>query len=118
MFSNGKKEEAEALFQEVQKSKLGLIGISLADTILKTDRAMAMGDYNTVENYALAILARSFPKPDNLTKLVIHHLLGKAYQKTQDIEKAIFHYQYCVEFGGETAIRSKAKMAIEVLKQS
>ncbi len=118
LFSNGKKEEAEALFQTVQKGKLDLIGIALADAILKSDRAMAMGDYKTVENYTLAMLARSFPKPDNLTKLVAHHLLGKAYQKTQDIEKAIYHYQYCVEFGGETALKSTAEVAIETLKQS
>lgn len=118
LFSIDKKEEAESLFQAAQKEKLDVIGIAIADSVFKGDRARAMGDYKTVEAHTLSMLSKKFPKPDNLTKLGAHYILAETYKKTQDIEKAIFHYQYCVEFGGETAIRSKAKMAIEVLKQS
>ncbi len=108
LFSYDKKEEAEILFNEMQKQKLDIISKSLFDGILKSDRAMAMGDYKTVEMYNLNMLQRTFPKLDNLGKLVVHYKLGEVYEKLQEKDKAITYYRYCVDFGGETAIKSSA----------
>lgn len=108
MFSYDKKEEAEALFNETQKQKLDVISKSLVDSILKNDRAMAIGDYKTVEMYNLSMLKQAFPKLDNLGKLVVHYKLGEVYEKLQETDKAITYYRYCADFGGETAIRTSA----------
>ena len=113
LFSYGNFEEAELLFNETQKQKLDIMCSGLADAILKSDRAMAMGDYKTVEAYNLKLLERSFPKLDNLGKLVVHYKLGEVYEKMQDNSKAATYYQYCADFGGETAIK---KSAIEKLQ--
>lgn len=108
MFSYDKKEDAEVLFNEMQKQKLDIISKSLVDAILKSDRAMAMGDYKTVEMYNLTMLQQTFPKLDNLGKLVVHYKLGEVYEKLQEIDKAITYYRYCVDFGGKTAIKTSA----------
>lgn len=108
LFSYDKKEEAELLFDEAQKQKLDFMCQSLVDAILKSDRAMAIGDYKTVETYNLKMLERTFPKPDNLSKLVLHYTLGKVYEKLQNREKAVAYYQYCATNGGETAIKKAA----------
>ena len=113
LFSYGKTQEAELLFNEIQKQKLDIICNGLVDTILKTDRAIAMGDYKTAEAYNLKMLERSFPKLDNLGKLIVHYTLGEVYKELQDNHKAIAYYQYCVDFGGETSIK---KSAIEKLQ--
>ncbi len=113
LFSYGNFEEAELLFNEIQKHKLDIMCNSLVDTILKSDRAMAMGDYKIVETYCLKMLERSFPKLDNLGKLVTNYKLGEVYEKLQDSSKANTYYQYCVDCGGETAIK---KSATEKLK--
>ena len=114
MFSYDKKDDAEVLFNEIQKQKLDIISKSLVEAILKSDRAMVMGDYKTVEMYNLSMLQRSFPKLDNLGKLVVHHKLGEVYEKLKEKDKAITYYKYCVDFGGETAIKTSA---IEKLKR-
>lgn len=116
LFSCGKIEEADLLFYEVQKQKLDLMSRSLADAILKSDRAMAMGDYKTVEAHYLNMLECSFPKPDNLGKLIAHYTLGVVYEKLQDNCNAIAHYQYCAEYGGETGIRRSAIERLEDIK--
>ena len=108
LFSYNKKEKAEMIFDEMQKQKLDIISKSLVDGILKSDRAMAMGDYKTVEMYNLSMLQRTFPKLDNLGKLVVHYKLGEVYEKWQETDKAITYYRYCVDFGGETAIKTSA----------
>ena len=113
LFSYEYIEEAELLFNEVQKQKLDFMCNGLADAILKSDRAMAMGDYKTVEAYNLQLLERTFPKLDNLGKLITNYKLGEVYEKLQDSSKAATYYQYCADFGGETAIK---KSAIEKLK--
>ena len=113
LFSSGRIEEAEALFNEARNSKLNFLSIAMTDAILKSDRAMAMGDYQTVEFYNLKLLTQTFPKLDNLSKLIVNFQLGKVYDKMGNYEKAVPYYQYCVNFGGETAIRSTAKSALE-----
>ena len=114
LFSYDKKEEAEVLFNEMQKQKLDIISTGLVDAILKSDRAMAMGDYKTVEAYNLQMLERSFPKLDNLSKLVVHYTLGEVCEKLHDKENAVKYYRYCATYGGETAIKTSA---IEKLQQ-
>lgn len=108
LFSYNMKEEAEELFDEMQKQKLDIMSAGLVDAILKSDRAMAMGDYKTVEAYSLNALQRSFPKLDNLGKLIVHYKLGEVYEKLEEYNKAIAYYQYCADFGGETAIKTSA----------
>lgn len=115
LFSFGEKEEAELLFNETQKVKLDMMSSVLTDAIMKTDRAMAMGDYKIVEANSLKMLERSFPKLDNLGKLLINYTLGEVYEKLEENEKAVFYYNYCSNFGGETAIKESAKEKLEQL---
>ncbi len=109
-------DEAEILFNEARSRKLDIVSNSLIDSILKSDRAIAMGDYKTAEAYALMLLDRSFPKLDNLGKLVVHYELGKIYEILQDNEKAFSHYRYCMDFGGDTAIMRRAIEKLQYLK--
>ena len=113
LYSYRKIDEAERLFNEAQKSKLDVKSNLLMDAILKNGRAMAMEDYPIVESYCLKLLDQKLPKPDNLGKLIIHHTLGEAYEKSQAPEKAASHYRYCVQHGGETAIKESAQAALE-----
>lgn len=108
LFSYGQNQEAEILFNEIQKQKLNIVCSGLVDVILKSDRAMAMGDYEIAEAYYLKTLARSFPKLDKTEKLLSNYHLGEVYERLHDTDKAIEHYRYCVNFGGETAIRASA----------
>ena len=116
MFSYDKNEEAELLFNEAQRQKLDFMCQSLVDAIFKSDRAMVIGDYKTVETYNLKMLERTFPKLDNLGQLVVHYKLGEVYEKIQNKEKAVSHYQYCATYGGETAIKKSATEKLQELK--
>ena len=116
LFSYGETEKAETLFNETQKQNLNITCSGLVDAILKSDRAMAIGDYKIAEAYYLKALERPFPKPDNLEKLICHYQLGEVYVKLQDNDKAIEHYEYCANFGGETAIQKSAVEKLEILK--
>lgn len=116
LFSYDMIDEAEVIFTEARAGKQNFICQAITDVILKSDRAMALGDYATVEAYNLKKLAQNFPKLDNLTKLIFHFNLGEIYEKTQNNEKAIAYYQYCVDYGGETAIKECAKSALEKIK--
>ena len=82
------------------------------------DRAMAMGDYKTVESYCIGALENSFPRLDNLGKLVTHFKLGEVYEKLGDTKNAVTHYAYCAEHGGETALCSAARVALINLGRS
>lgn len=116
LFSDGRRDEAEEIINEYKDKKLDFMSNALLDGIMKLDRARAMGDYQAVEIYCLRLLERSFPKLENLSKLNVHFTLGDTYEKMHDTEKAIFHYQYCVSNGGETAMRVNAKARIESLQ--
>ncbi len=110
------KEEAEELFWKASDLKLDAMEKMLHEGIIKCDRAMANGDYNLAEAYCLQCLNRTFPKPDNLIMLDSHYTLGVIYDKMQDKEKAIFHYEYCAMHGGETFAKNEAKIALERLR--
>lgn len=116
LFAYGKKDEAEKLFNETQKMKLNMMSKALADVVMKGDRAMAMGDYKTVEIYHLQLLEQRFPKHDPLAKLIIHHVLAEVYEKMRDHEKAVYYYQYCATHGGETAMKNSAIERLHSLK--
>ncbi len=116
LFSSGKVNEGEAIFTRMRSEKLDFRCTSFADTIFKTDRAMAMGDYRTVEAYALKMLEQKLPKPDNLAKLTLNYMLGAAYEKLGEKEKAIVYYKVCLEIGGETVYGSDAASALEKLQ--
>lgn len=113
LFSYDRIDEAEAIFIEASASKQSFLCQALTDAIFKGDRAMAMGDYKTVETHILKALSQTFPKLDPLTKLALHHKLGEVYEKLQNYEKAISCYQYCMDNGGETAIKESAKTALQ-----
>jgi len=115
LFSHGEIEEAEAIFTEAQRGKLNFSSIALVDVVIKSDRAIAMGDYKLAESYYLASLEQTFPKPSNLSKLSGHYSLGEIYEKTGEKEKALTYYQYCAENGGETYMKSAAEAAIKRL---
>lgn len=116
LYQYGKIEEAEALFYEAQTHKLNALDKAFVDAIMKTDRAMAMGDYKTAEVRCLEILDSKYMQNNKLALLQAHDGLGQIYEKLQDNEKAILHYQYCLVNGGETAIRKKAAKKLEELK--
>lgn len=116
LFSNGNIDEAEAIINDTKTKKLDIMSATILDNILKSDRPKAMGDYKAVELYALRGLERKFPKLDNLSLLILHYELAEAYDKMQNLENAITHYQYCVSNGGETAMRVNAKARIESLQ--
>lgn len=117
LYSYDMVDEAEAIFTEARASKLDFLCQSVADAILKSDRAMALGDYKTVEAYNLNALSQAFPKPDNLSKLMLNYKLGEVYEKLQSYEKAIPYYQYCTDNGGETALKESAKSALQRIQQ-
>ncbi|MBE6662311.1 MAG: tetratricopeptide repeat protein [Ruminococcaceae bacterium] len=113
LFSYNRINEAEAIFTEARTSNQNFMCQALADAIFRSDRAMAMEDYKTVEAHSLKTLSQTFPKLDNLSKLILHYRLGEVYEKLQNYEKAISYYKYCIDNGGETAIKASAKSALQ-----
>jgi tetratricopeptide (TPR) repeat protein len=113
MFSYNMIDEAEVLFNEARTSKQNFICQTLTDSVFKGDRAMAMGDYKTVEAYILKSLSQTFPKLNNLSRLEFNYTLGEVYEKLQNNDKAIPYYKYCIDNGGETAIKESAIAALQ-----
>jgi hypothetical protein len=118
LFDCGMVEEAEEMFLNIQKRKVSILHNLLAESIHKTDRALALKDYHTVELYCLKSLAQTFPKPDNIAKLVAHFALAHAYEGMNRKQDAIIQYEYCVKNGGQTAVVNHAKEALSTLKMS
>ena len=113
LFSQGEKEEAEVLFSSLRTQRLDAMSNLLADNILKSDRASAMGDYKTAEAHYLKLLSQTFPKLDPLGLLIVHCKLGETYERMGARATAMEHYRYCVENCGETAIGVSARAALE-----
>ena len=116
LYSCDRVEEAERILEEVERSKPDFASQGLADMIRKSDRAMAIGDYNTVINTSLVRLEQKFPKLDNLAEVALHHVIAEAYEKLGDTENAVTYYRYCAEHGGETAYKATAASALERLE--
>ena len=113
LYSYGRIGEADKLWCEIGTMKLNSFCRMLMDSVFKSDRAMAMGDYKTVEAYCLRVLSAVYPKHNNLSKLIHHYKLGEVYEKMQDTQRAAEHYRYCARYGSETAIRANAEAALE-----
>lgn len=118
LFDMGRNEEAEALFSEVRSTKMDFTCQALSDEILKSDRAKALGDYKTVELHYTAKLEKSIPPLDNAGRLIINYTLGEIYEKMNSTEKALQHYKYCFDNGGETAVKNAARDAIKRLSNN
>lgn len=116
LFVAGKIEEAEALLFTLRTGKLDILSQTLASAILEGDRAMAIGDYKTVEASRLRQLDSRFPKLDNLGRLAVHYDLAEIYMKMGNTESATLHYRFCAENGGETVLRENAIAALEWLR--
>ncbi len=114
LFDYGEIDKAEQLLINTQKLKFNAFADLLHNSILKDDRAMAMGDYKVAEACFIKRLEQTFPKPDNLSKLICHYNLGEIYEKTNEPEKALLHYKYCADNGGQTVIRKAAQEKIRL----
>ena len=108
LFNIGRAEEAEDIYKEVICGKLDILTKAVADAVMKTDRAMFLGDYTTAENYFSQSLIQKFPKPTPLSKLSAHYYLAKICYKTDRKEEADEHRKYCIENGGETGMQREA----------
>lgn len=108
LYAYGRIGEAEALLGGMRAQKLNMICRSLAETITKGDRALALGDTKTAESFYLGQLKWPFPKPDAVSLLVSHYYLGEIYTRQNEPEKAAEHYRYCAEYGGATALQTSA----------
>ena len=118
LFSQGETEEAETLFSSLRTQRLDAMSNLLADNILKSDRAVALGDCKTAEAHYLRLLSQTFPKLDPLGLLIVHCKLGETYEKMGERAVAMEHYRYCVEHCGETAIGASARAALERMEKT
>ena len=116
LYDQGRLEEAERLYREVRNRKTDALTKATADVVLKTDRAMAMGDYATAEDYFRQMLAQAFPKHPPLSLLTAYYHLGKLCALTNRPEEAKEHLTYCIENGGETAMKTKAAALLSALQ--
>lgn len=108
LFNYGKLEEADALYRELSSKELDFMCKTLMDAVIKSDRAMLLGDVTTAEAYYRQAMNQSFPKPTPLSLLYYHYHLAKICYKTNRREEAEEHRNYCIENGGETGSQRKA----------
>lgn len=110
LFDMGKTEEANLLYSEVTSGKMDVMAKMIADVVMKSDRAIAMGDFTVAEAYFNDRLTKkSFPKPNPLEVLTDHFAMAEIYCKTERMEQAKPHLEYCVKNGGETDIKTTAE---------
>ena len=110
LFDMGKTDEANQLYSEVTNGKMDAMAKMIADIVMKSDRAMAMGDFAVAEAYFKNRLTKkSLPKPNPLEVLTNHFALAELYCKTERSEQAKPHLEYCIKNGGETNIKTKAE---------
>ena len=108
LFNTDRTDEAENLYREVINGEMDMITKNVADILMKTDRALSLGDYTTAECYFNQSLTQKFPKPTPLSKLSAHYHLAKICYKTGRTEEAEEHRKYCIENGGETGMQREA----------
>lgn len=114
-YNTGRVEEADRIYSEVLSEKVDLMTKYLFDNIIKSDRAMAVGDYAVAEVYYEQLLAKTSPKNSPLTILYAHYNLAKIYIATERSEEAKTHLNYCIENGGDTFMKSKATDILNAL---
>ena len=105
LFSSGRFDEAEAIYSDVLSGELDMMSKYLADVLMKSDRALALGDNTTAEAYFRQSLAKSSTP---LSILYAHYHLAKICYRTNRTEEAGVHRSYCIENGGETGIQQEA----------
>lgn len=108
LFSTGKTDDAEVLYREVIGSTLNLAAKSVADVVMKGDRALAMGDDTTAEAYFNQAMTAAFPKATPLALVYYHYHLAEICHRAGRAEEAQMHLKYCFEHGGETDLQRKA----------
>ena len=108
LFNYGQLEEAEALYRKLSSKELDFMCKTLMDAVIKSDRAMLLGDEATAEAYNRQAMTQSFPKPTNLSLLYSHYHMAKICYRTNRREEAEEHRNYCIEHGGETGAQRKA----------
>jgi len=109
LFEQGKIEAAQVLYDEVLHGKMDFVTKTAMDSLTKCVRAIAIGEYDTAENYLTENLAVKSPKGTPLSVLVKKFHLAKIYCMTQQTDKAKIYLNYCIENGGETGIKAEAK---------
>lgn len=117
LYDMGEDEKAEALFNYAKTLKFNYAAASLYDALNKSERSRRQGDYKTAEQYWIKILEQNYPKLSAIDILIANYNLGEIYEQTNEKEKAIFHYNYCIENCGETIFGEKARQGIERLQQ-
>lgn len=113
LYDAGETEVAERLYTEAIGEKMDAFTRSAADMIVKSDRAMAYGDYATAEAYYKRILSAAFPKPAPLIVVTLKFHLAKICLETDRREEAKEYLSYCVENGGETGMKNEANCILQ-----
>lgn len=108
LFNYGRLDEGESLYKELSDQELDAISKIMLDAVMKSDRAMLLGDDTTAEAYYRQAMTRSFPKPTPLSLLYAHYHLARICFKTNRREEAEEHRRYCIEKGGETGAQQQA----------
>lgn len=109
LFDIGKTEEAEQLYSEVLNGEMDLITKSLLENVMKTDRAIALGDFTTAEAYLKSLIANPRYNKRPLTALYLRMDLGKIYCKTNRFKEAKACLEYCIQNSGETNVKTEAE---------
>ena len=117
LYSTGRVEEAEMLFHSVDTEKAGAIVKMIVDVVLKVDRAKALKDYPTAEQFLKSALNRKGLGVTPLFTVVNHFILAEIYTETDRLPEAEPHYRYCAEHGGETFYRQKSAEVLENLNK-
>ena len=108
LFSIGRCEEAEVIYRDVVSSPLDMMSKHLCDVVMRSDRALAMGDDTTAEAHFQQVLTGKFPKPTPLSILYSHYRLAQICHRTGRTEEAKRHLNDCIANGGETALQQQA----------
>ena len=113
LYGAGNIQEAESILDRVQHEKMGLLARSTFDMILKSDRAMALGEYGKAEVYYKQMLQQTFPQYPPLVLLSVHISLARIYYLTGRREEMEPHCNYCIQNGGETKYPSDAAKLLQ-----
>lgn len=113
LFELGQTEEAEGLYAQVVNMEPTFVTRPAMEVLVKLARAMAYGDYTTAEAYCRQRLQNKFPKNTPLMTLSITYSLARICCKTNRMEEARQHLQYCVENGGETIYKLNSEELIK-----
>lgn len=105
LFSIGRSEEAEVIYRDVLNGKLDMMTKYLSDMVMKSDRALALGDDTTAEAYSRQVLKQ---KSSPLSMLYAHYHLARICYRTNRRSEAETHRSYCIKNGGETNTQRKA----------